>query len=115
MNIEPGLIAAVAIVLAGIALLAWYIRRDRRATEAIRQGEAGREKRRRIAMADLDPQGKLLYQLVENTSGLMDVQQQQTRQLDGIRSATVLIAVLLVLSVIFGCLVGVIGWSIPGL
>jgi Flp pilus assembly protein TadB len=108
-------IVAALVIIGGIAFLVWYSRRERRFAEYRREDEAKRQARRQRDMAELDPQGKLLYQLIERQDDLQEELRYQTRKLGDISTATTLIAVLLVLSVIVGCLAGVFGLSVSGL
>jgi hypothetical protein len=114
INLVQAIIAG-AVIIGGIAFLVWYMRRDRRFREYRREDEAKREAQRQKHLAELSQEGKLLYQLVERTDDLIDVQKRQGRKLNDISLGVGIIETLLVLSAIAGCLVGVFGVGLSGL
>jgi len=116
MDISTGQLAgAIAAIVAGVVFLIWLNRRSASGHVTSLMADAQREKARREAMAELDAQGKLLYQLVERQDAVRDELRVHSRHLDAIKAGTTIIAVLLVLSVIVGCLVAVFGLSLSAL
>ena len=116
MDISPiQAIGAVAVIGVGILFIVWYTRRRHQFQIYRAEDEAKRQSRRSKDMAELSQEGRLLYQLVERQDELKGEMRQQTRRLGDISTATTIIAVLLVLSVIVGCVAGVFGLSLSGL
>ena len=110
MNLDqlPGILAALVLVGGGIAFLFWWLGRSNKLAAERRQEEARLRQHLEVDASDKE----VLLALVDGQTELLAQQKTQTRHLGTISTAVQIVAVLLVLSAIGGCLLALVGGTL---